>query len=575
MATNNMFVPSIDYTSRDYASILSDMTNLIPNFSPNWTSRDPADFGMTMLELFSYMGDILNYYIDVSANEAFITSAVQTQSVLNIAALLGYFPTQPTAASVVVTFTNSTSSPISLPALTQVATSLVANATTAQIIFETNNAITVPANGTYSVTATQGQTVTNEVVASNTQGTPYQGYQLAQYPVINNSISIVINGALYNQVQYLIDSSGFDPVYTATTNAEQLTSIQFGDGVSGRIPPSGSPIYATYRIGGGVVGNVSQNTINYIVAVPSMSSIPAGLSVTNSSGQATGGGDAESVDSVRVNAPLSIRSINRAVSLLDYAYLSTQVNGVSKAIATANVYSSVTIYICPNGDPGVLTDNLTPSAVFTEITPNVLNYLVDKAPANTSVTFQPPTYVGTYLNINLTIAPQYSQFTTTAAVTNALNSLFDISNVVFGDTITVSDVHTAISTVNGVLSQQITKMVRADQDQTFTITNKSLTSNVATLTVSGTNTITVGQTISVSGVDSTFNGTYVVTSSTSSTFSYSLVATNISSTSASGNVTVLTVKDIVCATNEIPTISALSGSSTGVGLILLTPTGGI
>ena len=145
----------------------------------------------------------------------------------------------------------------------------------------------------------------------------------------------------------------------------------------------------------------------------------------------------------------------------------------------------------------------------------------------------------------------------------------------FGDTITVSDVHTAINTVNGVLSQQITKMVRADQDQTFTITNKSLTSNVATLTVSGTNTITVGQTISVSGVDSTFNGTYVVTSSTSSTVSYSLVATNVSSTSTSGNVTVLTVKDIVCATNEIPTISALSGSSTGVGLILLTPTGGI
>ena len=92
MATSN-YVPSIDYTSRDYASILSDMTTLIPNFSPNWTNRDPADFGMTLLELFSYMGDILNYYIDRAANEAFIATATQRSSVLQIANLLGYTPT--------------------------------------------------------------------------------------------------------------------------------------------------------------------------------------------------------------------------------------------------------------------------------------------------------------------------------------------------------------------------------------------------------------------------------------------------------------------------------------------------
>ena len=139
------YVPSIDYTSRDYASILADMTALIPNFSPAWTNRDPADFGMTLLELFSYMGDILNYYIDRAANESFITTATQRSSVLQLAQMLGYTPGSSMASKTTLTFQNSTSSPITIPALTQVATSLVANATTSQIIFETDAALTIPA----------------------------------------------------------------------------------------------------------------------------------------------------------------------------------------------------------------------------------------------------------------------------------------------------------------------------------------------------------------------------------------------------------------------------------------------
>ena len=132
MATNN-YVPSVDYTSRDYTSILTDMTNLIPSFSPQWTNRDPADFGMTLLELFAYMGDILNHYIDIAANESFIATATQRDSVLQIASLLGYIPTSTTGASVNLTFTNSNSSSVTLPALTQAATSLISNATTSQI----------------------------------------------------------------------------------------------------------------------------------------------------------------------------------------------------------------------------------------------------------------------------------------------------------------------------------------------------------------------------------------------------------------------------------------------------------
>ena len=63
-----------------------------------------------------------------------------------------------------------------------------------------------------------------------------------------------------------------------------------------------------------------------------------------------------------------------------------------------------------------------------------------------------------------------------------------------------------------------------------TITNKQLTSNVATLTTATTHGLTTGDSIWVEGVDTTFNGQYSITSATTTTFSYTKAATNVAST---------------------------------------------
>jgi hypothetical protein len=74
----------------------------------------------------------------------------------------------------------------------------------------------------------------------------------------------------------------------------------------------------------------------------------------------------------------------------------------------------------------------------------------------------------------------------------------------------------------------------------YTITNKALTSNVATLTTSVTHAMTVGTVVDVVGVDSTFNGQYTITAITTNTFSYAKTNTNVSTTSASGTATYYT-----------------------------------
>jgi len=69
---------------------------------------------------------------------------------------------------------------------------------------------------------------------------------------------------------------------------------------------------------------------------------------------------------------------------------------------------------------------------------------------------------------------------------------------------------------------------------TNTISTKSLTSNVATLTTGTAHGFEVGQTVAIADVDSTFNGTYVITAVPSTTqFRYAKEAGDVASTPVS------------------------------------------
>ena len=72
---------------------------------------------------------------------------------------------------------------------------------------------------------------------------------------------------------------------------------------------------------------------------------------------------------------------------------------------------------------------------------------------------------------------------------------------------------------------------------TASISAKSLTSNVATLTTNAAHGFAVGMEITVSGVDATFNGTYTIASvPTTTTFTYAKIASNVLSQAATGSV---------------------------------------
>lgn len=71
-------------------------------------------------------------------------------------------------------------------------------------------------------------------------------------------------------------------------------------------------------------------------------------------------------------------------------------------------------------------------------------------------------------------------------------------------------------------------------ESTKTVTNKALTSNIATLTTGAAHGFEVGQSVTVSSVDATFNGTYTITAvPTPTTFRYAKTAGDVASTAVS------------------------------------------
>ena len=91
--------PIIKYTARDFASIKEELINYAQKYYPEaYQDFNEASFGSLMVDMVSYIGDMLSFYIDYQANESFLETAVETNSVLKLSKQLGY-KFRPNAAS--------------------------------------------------------------------------------------------------------------------------------------------------------------------------------------------------------------------------------------------------------------------------------------------------------------------------------------------------------------------------------------------------------------------------------------------------------------------------------------------
>lgn len=126
-----------------------------------------------------------------------------------------------------------------------------------------------------------------------------------------------LNGELID-IAYVL--AGSQRRYEVTFDAEDRPTITFGDGVSGVIPPNTAEINVTFRIGGGVKGNVVRNAIDTTVngQLPNGALIPVRIRNYEAG---SGGELPETVDHAAVFAPLFAKALNRAVTQEDWSAL--------------------------------------------------------------------------------------------------------------------------------------------------------------------------------------------------------------------------------------------------------------
>lgn len=143
-------------------------------------------------------------------------------------------------------------------------------------------------------------------------------------------------------------------------------------------------------------------------------------------------------------------------------------------------------------------------------------------------------------NSHYCVISVYSEYVSGAGGATTL----DLDSVMFEQATTMADTyepHPTESYRHGM--QWIVSFPRVPRD----VTNKALTSNVATLTTSKPHDFLVGQGVIVTGVDATFNSgvdgngdyiPYTITAVTTTTFSYAKTASNVTSQAATGTAVV-------------------------------------
>ena len=98
--------PEINYLAKDYASFRKLLLDRMALLLPAWRERNPADLGITLVELLAFVGDQLSYRQDAIATEAYLSSARKRVSLQRHARLVDYFVHNGTNARVWVQLTS-------------------------------------------------------------------------------------------------------------------------------------------------------------------------------------------------------------------------------------------------------------------------------------------------------------------------------------------------------------------------------------------------------------------------------------------------------------------------------------
>ena len=145
-----------------------------------------------------------------------------------------------------------------------------------------------------------------------------------------STLSLRVNDILWQETPDFLHAGTDDRVYRQRIDNNGKVSLTFGDGITGARLASGSNnVSATYRIGTGLAGLLDADRLTQPMTRP------VGIRAVTNPLPATGAEDPETLASARRNAPVTVKTLGRIVSLTDYEDFARSFAGIAKAKVTS------------------------------------------------------------------------------------------------------------------------------------------------------------------------------------------------------------------------------------------------
>ena len=314
MAANS----TIRVTDLNFNSIKSNLKTFLRG-KPEFTDYDFEGSALsTIIDLLAYNTYYNSVYTNLVGNEMFLDSAQIRNNVVARAKMLGYTPTSARSASATldVTITPSTN----LNSVTINSNTLFTSTLDGiQYKFTTPDTYVLTRESGYSsntVTIKEGEPVTQKFTVDTSTA---QRFVLDNDNVDTTSLKIRIQTSSANtakrtftQATNIVDVQANSQVFFIQENEDGKYEVLFGDGILGKALDNGNIVITDYRVTNGSVVNGANNFV-----APSALGGQASFTVTVAN-SAFGGANAESIDSIKFNAPKSFQRQNRAVISNDY-----------------------------------------------------------------------------------------------------------------------------------------------------------------------------------------------------------------------------------------------------------------
>jgi hypothetical protein len=553
----------IKYLNKDFTSFRADLIEYAKAYYPTvYNDFTQASPGSMFIEMASYVGDVLSFYLDNQIQETFLQYSKQKGNLYTMAYMMGYRPKVTSAATVMldvyqqvpsvtvgsntvpdfnyamtieqgmqvksnvnssvlfyvpqkVDFTTSSSYD---PTTVEVYTINGSNVPTSYLLKKSVQAIsgqvktqvfTFGAAQRFATVNLQDNSIITILDAKDANGNtwyevPYLAQDYILKPVQNTAANYPTLYQYGNQVPYMIQKLQVPRRFVSRFRVDGSLDIEFGSGINAvadtaiipnpnavsvgltggglstlsssfdptnfvttqtyGLAPRNTSITFQYLVGGGASANVLTGQLTELVSFTvSGNTTYQNTIVVNNPEPASGGGDGDSVEQLRLNIQAEYPSQLRAVTQEDYLArtlsMPAQYGQISKAYLTKDDATfrnymnqdpgqrdplAISLYILGLNSDGQLD---VPSPAMLQ---NIQEYLKDYRMLTDAVNIKPGYIINIGCNFDVVIRPNYTSQDVIARCIVALQDFFNIDNWQINEPIILGDIYTILDQVEGV-----------------------------------------------------------------------------------------------------------------------------